>query len=117
MIAGVYGQAKAALYAGEVATAAQAVPLQKQFASLVGIKFGYAGKISATAPNYTADCLAAKGAGVDALFPEEVPSRVAQDCATQGYKLLYVQAQGAVYSAYKNNPVFDGSVGVIGVAP
>ena len=127
VIAGVYGQAKAAqiagakslgiLYANEEAAAAQAVPLQKMFAKQVGVTFGYAGAISATAPNYTAQCLAAKSAGVDALFPEEEPSRVAQDCASQGYHPTYVQAQGAVYSNYKNNPVFNGSVGVIGVAP
>ena len=127
VIAGVYGQAKAAqvagaknlgiLYAGEEAAAAQAVPLQKQFATQVGITMGYSGKISGTAPNYTAQCLVAKAARVDALFPEEVPARVAQDCASQGYRPIYVQAQGAVYSNYKNNPLFDGSVGVIGVAP
>jgi branched-chain amino acid transport system substrate-binding protein len=127
VIAGVYGQAKAAqvagakslgiLYAGEAAAAAQAVPLQKNFAAQVGIKFGYAGSISATAPNYTAQCLAAKDAGVDALFPEEVTTRIAKDCASQGYHPLYVQAQGAVYSEFKNNPLFEGSVGVIGVAP
>lgn len=127
VIAGVYGQAKAAqiagakklgiLYATEEAAAAEAVPLQKMFAKQVGIAFGYAGAISATAPNYTAQCLAAKNAGVDALFPEEQPSRVAQGCASQGYHPIYVQAQGAVYSNYKNDPVFDGSVGVIGTAP
>jgi branched-chain amino acid transport system substrate-binding protein len=127
VIAGVFGQAKAAqiagakslgiLYANEEAAAAEAVPLQKMFAKQVGIAFGYAGAISATAPNYTAQCLAAKDGGVDALFPEEQPSRVAQDCASQGFHPIYVQAQGAVYSNYKNNPVFDGSVGVIGTAP
>jgi len=127
VIAGVYGQAKAAqvagaksfgvLYAGEEAAAAQAIPLQKSFSTQVGIKFGYSSSILATSPNYTAQCLAAKEAGVQALFPEEAVAQVATNCAAQGYHPLYVQAQGAVYSAYKNNPLFNGSVGVIGIFP
>jgi branched-chain amino acid transport system substrate-binding protein len=126
VIAGVYGQEKAAqvagakgigiFYCGEVAACAQALPLQKQFAAQVGIKFDQE-EITAGQPNYTAQCLAAKSAGVDAIFPEELAVQVAQDCARQGYNPIYIQAQGAVYSAFKNNPIFNGGIGVIGVAP
>lgn len=42
----------------------------------------YSGSISATAPNYTAQCVAAAQAGADGLFPADGMTvvRVADDC-------------------------------------
>src|SRR5207249_3835892 len=49
-----------------------------------GVKVVNTGKISATAPNYTAQCLAAKNAGAQAMMvghSSDVIARVADSCA------------------------------------
>ena len=53
----------------------------------------YSASIAATAPNYTAQCIAAQQAGVDALFighSGSVVMKVAADCERQGYKPVYI---------------------------
>jgi branched-chain amino acid transport system substrate-binding protein len=63
-------------------------------AKQLGLQLVYSGSISATAPTYTAQCLAAKEAGVDALIILDSPSvirNVAQDCVQQGYTPSFVQ--------------------------
>jgi branched-chain amino acid transport system substrate-binding protein len=63
----------------------------------VGIPVTYAASISASAPNYTAQCLAAKQAGVTGLFVGDASAiivRVAADCAQQNYNPVFV-TQGA----------------------
>jgi hypothetical protein len=50
---------------------------------------------SGTAPNYTAQCLAAKDAGVNALNNGDIDAvfeRVATDCARQGYHPVYLSS-------------------------
>mgnify|MGYP001601872908 FL=1 len=77
------------LYCSESPTCSQSVPLFKQASEATGLKFGYSAEVSASTPNYTAVCLAAKNAGVDALAivsasPQE-NQRVFDNCATQNY--------------------------------
>jgi branched-chain amino acid transport system substrate-binding protein len=63
-----------------------------------GVPFTYTASISMTAPNYTAQCVAASQGHVGALFIGDNNTtvvRVADDCATQGYKPVYlVEGQG-----------------------
>ena len=58
-------------------------------------------EIAATAPNYTAQCVAAKQAHVDSLFighSSFVIPRLGNDCARQGYTPIYV-TEGEGYAA------------------
>jgi branched-chain amino acid transport system substrate-binding protein len=62
---------------------------QKLLPGFFGTSVVYNSKIAATAPNYTAQCLAAKQAGADALFVESFGpaiARVHSDCAQQSYQ-------------------------------
>jgi branched-chain amino acid transport system substrate-binding protein len=91
-----------------------------------GVPVTYTAAVAATAPNYTATCLAAKQANVNALFVGIAPAvatRFAADCSRQGYNPIYV-TEGATYTAalaadasFKNNlwftfpilPIFSSS--------
>jgi branched-chain amino acid transport system substrate-binding protein len=70
-------------------------------ASLVGDDVGiaYSGKISQTQPSFTAECLAAKDAGVDAMFPATGSPTVialAEACSKVGFNPVEV-AQNTVF--------------------
>jgi branched-chain amino acid transport system substrate-binding protein len=93
---GSVGQAKQAgnatfgtLYCAESPVCAQLGPLTEAAAAVVGGVETSSGKVSATAPNYTAPCLAMKDAGVDALTVAHnatVVVRVLESCDQQGYE-------------------------------
>jgi branched-chain amino acid transport system substrate-binding protein len=76
------------LYCAELPICAQTGPLGKLAAGIAGMQFS-SGSVAATAPNYTAPCLAMKGANTDALEVADnaaIVLRVVDSCATQGYK-------------------------------
>jgi branched-chain amino acid transport system substrate-binding protein len=82
------------LYCAEAPQCQESVAPGKQMAAQQGIPDVYDASISATAPNYTAQCLAAKQKGVDALFIGDsaaVFARVATDCNKQGYNPAFIQ--------------------------
>lgn len=67
--------------------------LEESTAKAMKLPVAYIGSFAATAPNYTAECLAAKQAGAGALFLAgsiAVIARVASDCSSQGYNPIYV---------------------------
>ena len=78
------------LYCSESPTCAESVPLFKGAVQGVGLSFGYSAEVSASTPNYTAVCLAAKTAGVDALAvvsaDQQENQHIYDNCATQNYK-------------------------------
>jgi len=74
------------IYCAESPICAELVPAANGLAPLYGLK-SYTAKISATAPSYTAPCLAAKGGGVDAMFIADnspIVLRFVAACAQQG---------------------------------
>jgi branched-chain amino acid transport system substrate-binding protein len=80
-------------YCAESAQCQSSVPLIKAAGQSVGVPVVYSASISATAPNYTAQCVAAKQAGVQAIFIGDsitVIDRVASDCDKQGYDPTFV---------------------------
>lgn len=88
------------VYCAEAPTCAQGVPAQKKYGAQLGVPVAYAAAISATAPNFTAQCLAAKQAGANAIFLSDstaVNIRVAADCDKQGYHPIYV-TEGTGYA-------------------
>jgi branched-chain amino acid transport system substrate-binding protein len=80
-------------YCAESAQCQESVPLIKTAGQQVGVPVVYSASIAATAPNYTAQCVAAKQDGVKAIFIGDslsVIARVASDCSQQGYNPIYV---------------------------
>ncbi len=69
-------------------------------ARLLGVPETYSASIAATAPNYTAQCVAAQQAHTTALFIGDTTppiEKVGEDCSTQGYNPIYV-TEGAGFS-------------------
>ncbi len=108
------GKTKVAeLYCAESPACSQSVSFAKQVATTVGVHIAYAASVSSTAPDYTAQCLAAQGAGADALFPaadQNTVTRIVADCAKQGVHPVLLGGDGTVSAAWVNNPNFEGEV-------
>jgi branched-chain amino acid transport system substrate-binding protein len=82
------------VYCAEAPQCAEIVAPTKALAVKEGISVPYTTAVSATAPNYTAQCLAAKQKNVAALFfagSESVLSHLAQNCAQQNYNPAYLE--------------------------
>ncbi|ADP81145.1 ABC transporter substrate-binding protein [Pseudofrankia inefficax] len=81
------------IYCAEAVQCQEGIQPLKDTGKSLGLPVVYAGEVSATAPNYTAQCVAAKQAGVTALFVADITAvaeKVAGDCAQQGYHPIYV---------------------------
>jgi len=101
-----------ALYCAESPVCAEIDGLGRAFGQMVGIGWT-SGKISATQPNYTAQCLAMKGDGVDALFIGHNPSvqvRLAADCTKAGYQPDEIEQLVAIGPEVIASPDFDGAL-------
>ena len=76
------------MYCTEYSQCSQAVPYYTSIGKKYGDTVVYSAAASQSAPNYLAQCLAAKAAGSESLFPataSDVAVRVVKDCAKQGY--------------------------------
>lgn len=94
-------------YCAEAATCQEGVAPLEKTAAKVGEKIGYVTEISASAPNYTAQCLAAKQNGVQALTVADAVSvvlAVAADCTQQGYTPTQIALDGAVSLSFEKAP-------------
>jgi branched-chain amino acid transport system substrate-binding protein len=79
----------------------------------------YSGKIAGAAPNYNAQCIAAKQAGVDAIWTAQAPdinARVVANCNQQGFKPVQLNCCGSV-GPVTNNWGGDGAIFVQPNAP
>jgi branched-chain amino acid transport system substrate-binding protein len=103
------GKVFGGVYCTEVPQCKTAVAIWKADAPKVGMKFGLAIGAAAQAPNYTAQCLALKEAGVDAVFPIVSPTQEAGDCARQGYHPIYIGSQGTLLFKYAKDPNLNGA--------
>lgn len=80
------------LYCAEAPVCAESTSYVESAGKAAGVPDLYNASISATAPNYTAQCLTAKQKGVQSLFIGDAPAvveHVASDCATQDYDPIY----------------------------
>lgn len=76
-----------------------------------GMELVYSTKIASNAPNFTAQCVAAKNAGADAMFigaNAETDLRVLDDCAAQGYKPLAFVPGGSAIKSLTSSSHADG---------
>jgi branched-chain amino acid transport system substrate-binding protein len=97
-------------YCAEAPICAQSVPPARAVARRLGMSIT-AGAIAASAPGYAAPCLAAKGAGVDAVWVADtapVVQRFAADCRQQGYDPLEVGGLGSATTAWLADSGLNG---------
>jgi len=110
LFAGIIDSAKGAgattigeLYCAEAVQCQEAVAPFKSAAAASGLPLKYTAEISATAPSYTAQCVAAQQAHISALFIADIAtvvSKVAQDCSQQGYHPIYVLDGETINQSY-----------------
>ncbi|HEY2331808.1 MAG TPA: ABC transporter substrate-binding protein [Acidimicrobiales bacterium] len=102
VIANIWGQMKAAAQLGaktvgivlctDVAACAQAQPLFNADAKQVGLDPVYNALASRTQPSYTAECLAAKNAGAEAMAAFIDTVVFSRDCSRQNYHPIYISS-------------------------
>lgn len=103
------------LYSAEVAICAQSSAVLKGDLAKVGLKLVYTASIGFAAPNYEAQCLASKQAGatgMDVGDASGVVTKVAQNCASQGYAPLEFGGDGTVSISWLTIPAMQGNVDV-----
>ncbi len=97
-------------YCAEAATCAESLPHWKAVGTQLGVPVVYTASIAAAQPNYTAQCVAAQQAGINALFighGTPVVARVAADCLRQGYKPAYFTEGLGYASLIQTSPGID----------
>ena len=114
-------------YCAEAPSCQEGVAPLKAAGSKYGVPVVYNGEVAATAPNYTAQCLAAQQAHASAIFIGDasfVIARIGQNCAQQNYYPTYVtEGEGFanvlltapgisknLWSEYSTIPFWDTSV-------
>lgn len=95
------------LYCAESPSCQETVPGIKAAGDRQGVPVTYSASISATAANYTAQCVAAKQAHVDALYiahSASILQNVATDCDRQGYNPSFLEAGTGFQMALADTP-------------
>jgi branched-chain amino acid transport system substrate-binding protein len=122
VITNIWGQMKAAKTAGankvavilctENPACAQAQALFKADAEQVGLEHVYGTLASQTQASYTAECLAAKKAGAEAVAAFINAVVFSRDCARQGFKPFYINSgMGPTVATLKSAPDLGNTVG------
>jgi branched-chain amino acid transport system substrate-binding protein len=96
-------------YCAEAPACVQGLTLSKQIAPKAGVTLTGGYSISATAPNYTAQCLQFKNAGTTGIFlalAEPTWVRFMSSCASQGYQPVPVAQDGNYLPALLKDPNF-----------
>jgi branched-chain amino acid transport system substrate-binding protein len=109
------------LYCAEAVQCQEGIAPMKELSAKMGLPLKYDGEVSATAPSYTAQCVAAQQAGVTALFIADiaaVAAKVAQNCSQQGYHPIYVVDGVILGPSFQTAPgLKDNLVGPIPTLP
>ncbi len=93
------------LYCAEAVQCAEGVPQIKAAAQKLGLSNTYNAEIAMSAPDYTAQCVAAQDGHVQSLFigdSSTIIARVGADCSRQGYNPIYI-TEGLGYSSILAN--------------
>jgi branched-chain amino acid transport system substrate-binding protein len=101
-----------AFYCAETPICEQLLPIFKGLGGQLGLEIE-GSKISTTAPNYTAPCLAFKQKGVDALIVSvnsDVVPRVIDSCAQQGFTAQNVASSATTQKSWLTNDNLDGTL-------
>jgi branched-chain amino acid transport system substrate-binding protein len=100
------------IYCAEVPGCAQASTISKGIAGPLKVTYSGAVAISASAPNYTAQCVTLKNAGAQIVFTAtaiDTARRFIADCAQQGYKPLFIDNPQNWSAAETKGSVWQGS--------
>ena len=111
---------EAILYCVEVAICQQSSIEAQTILPKLGMKLVYSAGIGFAAPNYSAQCLAAKQSGAQSMAVGDasaIVTKVAQNCATQGYSPTELSADGSVAIAWLGVPAMNGNIDVQGDIP
>jgi branched-chain amino acid transport system substrate-binding protein len=103
----------AVFYCAASASCSLTLPLFKLGITQAGGTYTGAFSISATAATFTAQCLAAKAAGTDAILfnvTAATPVRIAPSCASQGFKPQYVTTATIVANDWLKVPALNGTL-------
>jgi branched-chain amino acid transport system substrate-binding protein len=87
------------MYCAESPVCLQAVAPLKATGTAMHFPITFAEEVSSSAPNYTAQCLAAKQAGIQVISTATAPvvaEHIAANCATQNYDPYFIALDGAV---------------------
>jgi branched-chain amino acid transport system substrate-binding protein len=104
----------AVMYCTEYSQCSQAVPYYTSLGKKYGDQVVYSAAASQSAPNYLAQCLAAKAAGANSLFPaasSDVAVRVVENCAKQGYTPHLLAGAGSYNKGFIGTPGTNGLIG------
>jgi branched-chain amino acid transport system substrate-binding protein len=109
-----------ALYCAEIVACSQTVPLLTTLGKPLNIAVAYSAKVSSSAVSYTAQCLGAKGAGANGatvVAASNTALTVAESCATQGYKPVWVTTAGEMTTPWLQQSAVNGAIGNVQDAP
>jgi branched-chain amino acid transport system substrate-binding protein len=98
----------------EAASCSATADLYAKHAAEFGFDLVYKGKASLGQPDFTAECISARNAGVQVLIPlfdSSTVARLAASCARQGYKPAFAIFTGIVVAAQAKDPNFADPVG------
>jgi branched-chain amino acid transport system substrate-binding protein len=110
----------AALYCAEIASCAQEVPLVTSLGKPLNVSLVYSAKISSSASSYTAQCLGAQSAGANGGTVGAAGNtglNVAESCATQGYKPVWVTTAGEMTTPWLKQSSVNGAIGNVQDVP
>ncbi len=110
----------ALFYCTEYSQCSEAIPFYSSVAKEDGIDLVYSAAVSGSAPNYLAQCLAAKSAGATALVigsTSATAERVQANCAKQGYAPHLLGASGDYQESFAGSPGTNGSIIAVGSVP
>lgn len=102
---------EAIMYCVEAASCKEITDLAGKVGSQFGIKVIYTGGISFSAPNYTAQCLAAKATGAESLETADaatIVQKVADNCGVQGWHPTQVTATSEIDLEMAGDANFKG---------
>jgi branched-chain amino acid transport system substrate-binding protein len=128
LIASFYGTAAVAaqdgsrygeLYCAEITACAGVLPILNSVGKGIGVKIAYSNSAAATAPDYTADCVGLKDAGVQSYglaLASSVLRRVHDQCVQQGLNAPVI-VTNAIDSSFLSDQSFNGTQVVEAVHP
>lgn len=114
------GKKKLGTVVCELSTCQEIEKVLLRDAKPVGFDHAYRGQASVAQPDYTAECLAARNAGVDVMFlilDTNSITRFVASCTRQGYRPRYGAATALVADRFKDDPNFEGFVAGTPVFP
>jgi branched-chain amino acid transport system substrate-binding protein len=100
------------VYCAEVPACAQAGSASAAIAQALHITYAGGLALSASAPNYTSQCLSLRAKGAESVFTAtsiETAKRFIADCARQGFKPIWIDNPQNWTAAETSNPVWEGA--------